>query len=322
MHMRNVDYSKPFADLDVISKIMELAFLGNYNFESLVTNSAKLLSISHDKVLNTTLLLLSASLIVEDVRGVCNAKSINKKKLLETLIEKLNSDGVLKKISQSVYVDEKNTHWIDSLKLFPKYRGVLPLAHYLDIVEMDELANKYKLSKSAHDLFISYINENIFDEYDHGLTLQQLEESQKRQKIRGDKAEMFVLDIELRRLKSHPHSNAIKRISETNVDAGFDIQSFESFLSKKIDRFIEVKSFVGQPGFYWSTNEIKKAREKGSTYSLVIVNSEKIDDENYEPIEIRNPFVVFQMEKYINIDTSASFDIVATNFYITNKHIN
>src|SRR5450830_581794 len=115
----------------------------------------------------------------------------------------------------------------------------------------------------------------------------------------AEAAEEFVLECEKIRLKGHPKLNHIKRISLTNVSAGFDIQSFESLHSTEIDKFIEVKSYAGVPGFHWSINEIDFAKEKGFKYCLIIINSDKVIDSDYTIHEIRNPFDIFQIGNYI-----------------------
>ena len=65
----------------------------------------------------------------------------------------------------------------------------------------------------------------------------------------------FVLCFEKVRI-GHPLCENIKRISEIDVSAGYDIVSFNSSQSQKLDRFIEVKA-ISNNGFYWSKNEFE-----------------------------------------------------------------
>ncbi len=103
----------------------------------------------------------------------------------------------------------------------------------------------------------------------------------------GEKAELFVLDYEKKRL-GYPNCDYVKRISEIDVTAGYDIVSFSSQLSKIPDRFIEVKA-VSVTGFYWSNNEYETAKLLGEKYCIYLVSIDRIDDSNYEPEIIINP---------------------------------
>ena len=320
--MQNADYSKPFADLKAITKIIELASSATYNINNLSSDASKLLLISHDKTQNTIHYLLEAKVIYETSNNLCLPNELSHKQLVNNLISKLKGDGILKRIAQSLIIVADGKERIDSVKLFPKFRAVLPLAHSLGLVDLNESDNTYSATNFGHSLFKDYAIENSLIAYDIGLTPAQLDEKMALQKERGDLAESFILDYEKKRLAGHENIDSIKRVSLTNVEAGFDIQSFQSLSSKSIDKFIEVKSYVGQPGFYWSINEIKTAREKSAMYYLVIVNYIMINDENYEPHEIINPFVVFNMGQYIEKKTSGPFNISPTNFYITNKYTN
>lgn len=82
----------------------------------------------------------------------------------------------------------------------------------------------------------------------------------EHQELQGERAEQFVLSYEAKRLEGHPTLSKIKQISVIDVTAGYDILSYNGVDSEKLDRFIEVKSYLGSPHFYWSQNEIEKAR--------------------------------------------------------------
>ena len=74
------------------------------------------------------------------------------------------------------------------------------------------------------------------------------------------------------------------------MTAGFDILSFSTNQSYILDREVEVKSYVGQPHFYLSRNEYERAKENKNGYFLYIVDREKIDNNDYSPEIIGNPF--------------------------------
>ena len=82
--------------------------------------------------------------------------------------------------------------------------------------------------------------------------------------------------------------NKVKRISEIDVTAGYDIVSANSPNSTVANRFIEVKA-VSENGFYWSKNEYDIAKLLAADYYLYLVDLSKIDDDNYEPDIIHNP---------------------------------
>ena len=130
-------------------------------------------------------------------------------------------------------------------------------------------------------------------------SLDQLKNKLLRQEERGYAAEQFVLQYELKRLEGHPNINKVKIISQLDVNAGYDIVSYDSLDSTKVDRFIEVKSYSKSYGFYWTSNELNVAKEKENSYNLYIVDSKKINSENYVPEIYNNPFnSIFNSEKW------------------------
>ena len=117
-------------------------------------------------------------------------------------------------------------------------------------------------------------------------TIEQLIKQQKDQQQRGLEAEEFVLRLERKRLPEL--ASNIKRISDLDVAAGYDIVSYENSEAKQYNRFIEVKCYIGIPHFYWSENESDVARAKSEEYILCLVNYERINEAEYEPEYIAN----------------------------------
>lgn len=134
--------------------------------------------------------------------------------------------------------------------------------------------------------------ENIFAKdlksYRQKLTLEELLKQKEEQSQRGLEAEEFVLELERNRLPLKAYK--IKRISDFDVAAGYDIVSYDSNESMKYDRFIEVKCYLGKPHFYWSENECDTARQKGGKYILCLVDYTRIKEPGYTPQYIRNPY--------------------------------
>lgn len=136
-------------------------------------------------------------------------------------------------------------------------------------------------------------------------SLDKLKEQLEKQELQGEKAELFVLEYEKQRLFNTEHADRIKRISVIDVAAGYDIVSFESEKSLEYDRFIEVKSFVGTIHFYWSSNEIDKAKLYGDKYCIYLVDATRISEDGYKPEIIVNPAItILESEKWLMSPTS------------------
>ena len=119
------------------------------------------------------------------------------------------------------------------------------------------------------------------------LSLEQLKKQLERNELVGEKAEVFALEYEKKRL-GLPISEKVRRISEVDVTAGYDIVSFNSPQSQEPDRFIEVKA-VSSAGFHWSKNEYEIAKLHGEKYFLYLIDLSKTADAEYNPVIITNP---------------------------------
>ena len=141
------------------------------------------------------------------------------------------------------------------------------------------------------------------------LSLKQLKRQLEENELAGEKAEEFVFEYERKRL-GQPLSEKVRRISEIDVTAGYDIVSFDSNQSAGPERFIVVKA-VSNIGFYWSRNEYEIAKLKGDTYYLYLVNLNRINEQNYSPKMIQNPA--------INIMDTDEWFVEPQSYYV--KHI-
>lgn len=119
------------------------------------------------------------------------------------------------------------------------------------------------------------------------VSLEQLKKQLEKNEQAGEKAELFVLSFEKKRIGG-PLSDRIKRVSEIDVAAGYDIASFNSGESDNPDRFIEVKA-LSKEGFYWSKNEYDIAKLLGDKYYLYLIELEKTNNPDYIPEMISNP---------------------------------
>lgn len=122
------------------------------------------------------------------------------------------------------------------------------------------------------------------------ITIEKLKKGLKEQERIGKEAELYVLGFEKNRLKEHPFRSKIKRIAEEFTNAGYDIESFTGLNTIIPNRFIEVKSFTDQVSFYWSRNEVDKAKEFGEEYFLYLVDRSKYHLKNYKPMILKDPY--------------------------------
>ena len=306
----HVNYNQAFSFSGKgISSILELAESGIYTFDGLAIHVVKESNFELAAVKNTISLLVDIGFIAVNKNKcqlVIQHSDEQQNELKKILQQKLKKDNILEQVAQVVREDE----WIKPSSLFDGLNGVLPLLSYLRLVNYDSKNRRYNLTKNGNKIFKSNL----------GKTLEQLKKEQKSQEERGEKAEEYILKLELKRLKGHPQYNKIKRISNDNVSAGFDIQSFKSLESNKIDKLIEVKSFLGTQRIYWSINEVKVASKKMNNYSLCIVDSSKIKDKDYIYKEIINPYEYFSMNDHTEKSVKKYFEIEPQNFLINLKN--
>jgi hypothetical protein len=183
----------------------------------------------------------------------------------------------------------------------------------LSVVEYDLLTDSYKLpSKSFkyrhagyRNLLISfgvlilrrdrmYDISELLSQFLHRpglvkkLSQKRLKEILVAEEKMGEIGEQFVLEYERKRL-GLPLSPKIKQVSLIDVSSGFDIASFNSLNSSEHDRFIEVKTYKGEPHFHWSRNEKTKASILRDHYYIYLVDYDRIDQHEYIPQMIQDP---------------------------------
>lgn len=141
---------------------------------------------------------------------------------------------------------------------------------------------RFYISTTYDTLVAKYCNERRKQ-----LSLEQLKKQLESNELAGEKAELFVLDYEKKRL-GDSLCDSVKRISEIDVTAGYDIVSFKSRDSINYDRYIEVK-VISNSGFYWSKNEYETAKLLGDKYCIYLVSLNNIYEYGYEPDIIVNP---------------------------------
>ncbi len=164
-------------------------------------------------------------------------------------------------------------------------RNILKELSALELYE-----TKFYIAQGYERLFTDAIKEkkNISQKE----LLKKLENEQKM----GEEGEQFVIEYERRRLNTNAQQSlSIKQISIFDVSAGYDIISYHDKLFKE-RRYIEVKTYLGKEHFHWSANEIRSAKLRGKDYFLYLINYSEINNVDYTPLMIENPYVKLQVD--------------------------
>lgn len=151
--------------------------------------------------------------------------------------------------------------------------------------------DKLIVNSEYRDMFDSKLLPNIHKRI---MWLEELKKKLEYQEIEWEKAELFVIEYEKKRL-GHKQNN-VERISPYHAGAGYDILSCHSINSINQDRFIEVKSFSWKTAFYRTRNEVDQARIRKDDYCLYLINRDEMNNPEYEPIIIRNPYEIILKE--------------------------
>ena len=113
----------------------------------------------------------------------------------------------------------------------------------------------------------------------------------------GKISEQIALDFERNRLLSigcELEARLVQRVSELDVGAGYDIISFDRQNDRLMpDRFIEVKGSRGNNlRFYWTRNEIEKAKVLGQKYWIYFIGGIETKNESHfaAPVLIQDPY--------------------------------
>ena len=124
-------------------------------------------------------------------------------------------------------------------------------------------------------------------------SLADLKTAQHAREAAGRVAEEWALAWERARLVGHLFLDSVRRISDENAAAGFDILSFDGLRTLSHDRFIEVKSYADEFSFFWSHEEMEAARRFRMRYWLYLVDRRRISSPAYHPEQIQDPVGYF-----------------------------
>lgn len=181
---------------------------------------------------------------------------------------------------------ESRTYYIDQFGFplsFSVFRNIL--IQLSALVEIDD--GSLRISRYAEKIFLEEKNRRKTK-----LKLEALKKLIEEQNEQGEEGEAFALLFEKERVSRLCFENAqdVKLISDIDASAGYDMVSFERSESKKYDRFIEIKTYVGNIHFYWSRNEIEISKLLKNQYYLYLIDYSKIHQTGYVPLIIENPF--------------------------------
>ena len=265
------------------------------------------------------------SLIGFFIKNKSNNIEINKSLLhfLENdylLIEKINSlfllqltqSDLFKKLfnKSTMFYEQDGTLVISSAAFKFKYAIIRQFLLDFNVISKHAYINKNYLVNNNYQSYFNNIDISKKNEQ-RILTLDEFKKLQELKNTYGENAENFVVDYEKNKFKSHELVESIEKISNLNVSAGFDVVSLQSDDSNIIDKFIEVKSYSNNKTFFWSKNEVEMAKNKKNNYFLYLVNQKKIDNPEYTPIMIQNP--------YKDIFLSSNWDMECQSWFFKEK---
>lgn len=194
--------------------------------------------------------------------------SDSQKKFLIELIDKTDFKINLIEILQSFQVDYSREEkiWFSPYPL-SKLGNFEFVSLLLDMKFFNMINNRIEISPKYSALASRFRNKSQTSEAELLLRLE-------NQREIGNIAEELTMEYEKKRLGTDyvDLSLAIQRISKVDEYAGYDILSFNGKNSSYFhDRRIEVKGTSGtSPYFYWSDNEITKAKEYGYSYWIYL----------------------------------------------------
>lgn len=224
--------------------------------------------------------------ISSDINSILfeNDKLINK--IIERLIECLFYENLL--FEGLFEFNAENNAYKFKKETFPlgysSIRNFLAsLGFFSRIYNQNQFNITFYVNGNYESLLIKYFKANK-----KKIKLEQLKKMFEDNEKAGEMAEEYVLEYERKRVGVNI-SNEIKQVSIIDVTAGYDIASFDSPLSKKYDRFIEVKAINSSNEFYWSIGEINSSLIKQDQYFLYLIDLKQINKLYYQPYIIKNP---------------------------------
>jgi hypothetical protein len=281
---------------------------------------------SESQILYITRLLLKSSANIDDLKKACISKEyafirsfdgvvallhwldVIKVNGVVTLCHNIEKDGFLEHTCEMLFsklasekqlhrfINDRNLIFSDSIYVRNnlinlRFSPIRNLLIKFGLLDKDNLvAHQYIVKKDYQQWFVDTAVPLIETSQIKINKLSRFKKNQEKLEEMGAAAEAFVLSYERRKRALHANRQNIQIISDLEMGAGFDIKSYLSDKSVLLDKFIEVKSFLGPPHFHWSKNEVDVAKNKQDSYFLYLVDYDRINDIEYQPIIIKNPY--------------------------------
>jgi hypothetical protein len=176
---------------------------------------------------------------------------------------------------------------------YRKYFQILENMHF--IANHSDLAYKKVLDFNLGELFLNRPLKKI--------SMIEFEKIQNQKKIKGEKAEKFVLKLELEKLKNSIYTPRI--VSEDNITLGYDIISYNT---EGDEMFIEVKALTDSCSFFWSNNEINISKLLNEKYYLYCVEFEKGEPDCIH-VTYKNPYKQIVLDKKVRFRQSGDLEV-------------
>lgn len=257
---------------DVLLQAHHLEFIENKKNIISLTNTGKIFSDMTTK---------------KNGKKILDVNAIQIKFLQELIINSKNLRNRYSKIFVKFHTDYVHDPPIWSILKNKIDESEMMLIHWLMEINIVKQINETIQVDEKYSFIVSAIINGVV------MTLGEFERRLEYQKLIGDLGEKLTLDHEIDRLftsndADNELSYRVKRISMNNLFAGFDILSFIDINSNpdEYDKFIEVKATGGLPHFFWSRNEIEKAKQLREKYWIYLWTN--INDKNSRKLQVIN----------------------------------
>ncbi len=218
-------------------------------------------------------------------------KKVKEKNIfIKSFLNRLNNDGSLDELIDCKKIQEYNNElYISNSEIALIYSGLRNFFINNGVLEIvTNNINLYKINNRYKRYFI----------IEKGLSLNQLNNILQKQKEQGEIAEEFVLKYEKNRVKSF---DKVVKVSNIDVSLGYDIVSIKDENNGN-PIYIEVKSYSNDR-IYITRNEIATSKKIKEDYYIYMVNMNRINEDEYIPEVIQNPYENLIMNDMIEKQT-------------------
>lgn len=213
------------------------------------------------------------------------------KEIIYLLFLKMTKCNQLHLFLNSSNISFHNSIYVKNNLIPLKFSPIRNLLINFGVFKSDSLIKSQFIIGDSYKLwFIDKIVPLINNSRIRNRSIESLRKVQEAKNKAGIEAENFVLGYERSLMNHRPDYKNISIISDTDTQAGYDILSYQSTNSILLDKLIEVKSYFQDLQFYWSDNEIRVAKEEGSSYFLYLVDRYEMHKKDYSPIVVQDPY--------------------------------